>query len=421
MKELYKEHRSVAKDTLWYFLYMVGKQLFILGIFFISARLLNPYDFGLYNYVIAILALLILLGDFGVSTSTAKYIAEHKETQPENLKHVQGSVTLLTCITIFPILLLLILFGSYIFKEKFQYILHLIPSLIFFPLSYVYVGIYRGLKQFKKLSIITTIIGLASLTLSVPLIYYGGIVGALWANNVFSIFFFYTVFKNQSRTWSMTLHVSTMKSIAQYSTILGIVSLSYFVYSRVDIILLGHFGYISEIGLYEVINKVFLILVTPFTIFAYTISPNITTLFFSEKRREVFLKFKQYIGIACVISVCVAACTYISTPFIMKYFFPWYYYSETFIAVMGIMLFMLITQSIAAVVSIGFSVATGHAKINMYFLIFFGIINIPIMYYLIDTFGFIGGVYGTVVIRCVTDVLFIGYYYTVLKKIYVKN
>ncbi len=413
---IYLNNKKTLANTFWQFIQISGKQLFILGVFFISAWLLNSYDFGIYNYSVAILMLLVLFGDFGVSTATSKYVAEYNETNKDKLKYLSFSTLVFVGSILILLSLLLLIFGPSLLGKEFIFVKNLIPSLIFLPLTYIYTGIYRGLKLFKKLSIITAFTGIIGLIISLPLIYFWGLFGALWANNVFSIIFFLAILIGYwPREWKIKVDLSVIRNISKYSIILGVISLSYFVYSRVDVILLGHFGYISEIGFYELINKIFLILVSPFMIFAQVISPDITGLYASGRVSEIYKKFKQYFTLIFVISIILTIASYLLVPFILKYILI-KYQAVIFFNAFYVMLIMLITQAVAAVVSVGFSVATGHAKINMYFLLIFGILNIPFTYMLISKFGFMGGVYATVGIRCLTDILFISYYYFLLKK-----
>ena len=52
-------------------------------IFILAAKLLSPYEFGVYNYVLAAIFFLILFGDFGISMAASKYVAEYQATAPD--------------------------------------------------------------------------------------------------------------------------------------------------------------------------------------------------------------------------------------------------------------------------------------------------------------------------------------------------
>lgn len=414
IKKTYIENQNLIPDTFWQVIQVCGKQGYLFGVFFIAAHFLNPYDFGIYNYALAILMLIVLFGDFGVSAATSKYVAEFNTTDKERLKSVLFNATAFIAVFLVFIFLLLIFFGPLILRDKYHYILYLLPSLFFLPLTYLYIGIYRGLNRFKSSSWRTLVGGCVSLVIAYPLIKYFGIYGALWSNNIFAITLFILLFFGY-REWSVKFDPKLIKMISTYSLVLGIVSLSYYLYSRTDIILLGQFGYMNEIGFYEFINKIFLLLVSPFMILAQVLSPQITRMYVLGDIKKIIYKFKQFVFLSLIVSLVLSVALFFILPFIIdKYLFA--YSNLIYVKAFYYLLIILITQSIAAIVATGFSIATGHARLNMYFLIIFGIINIPFTYILINNYGFIGAIYSTVIIRCLTDILFICSYYFLLKK-----
>jgi O-antigen/teichoic acid export membrane protein len=414
IKNLYLDNQFILPNTFWLTVQVLGKQGFMLGVFFLAAHFLSVYDFGLYNYLLAILMLFVLFGDFGISTATSKYVAEFSVVDNEKLKSVLFNATLFISTLLFVVSLIVVIFGPSVLKENNVYIVHLLPSLFFLPLSYLYAGIYRGLDRFKNSSCLTLVASFFSLIIAYPLIETYGIYGAIWANNFFAIILTCLLFWGY-REWDTRLDFGLIKKIGSYSIVLGTVSFGYYVYSRTDIILLGQFDYISEIGFYELINKIFLILVAPFMILAQVLSPQITKIYAANNIPLVIQKFKQFILISFSSSLFIAFGAYLSLPFFFESIlanYPDAVFSQAFY----FLLIILVTQSVAAVAATGFSIATGHARLNMYFLLIFGLINIPLTYFMIKYLGFMGAVYSTVIIRFLTDILFITTYYIILKK-----
>ena len=88
IKALYKNHRETILNVFWRGLQLAVKDGVSFVIFILAAKLLNPYDFGVYNYVLAVIFFLILFGDFGISVAASKYVAEYQATDPEKLKYV---------------------------------------------------------------------------------------------------------------------------------------------------------------------------------------------------------------------------------------------------------------------------------------------------------------------------------------------
>src|SRR3989338_8028547 len=88
IKRLYNNHKETVQNFIWRAIQIFGKQGITFLIFILSAKLLIPYEFGVYNYALAIIFFLIMFGDFGISTATAKYVAEYNITNKEKLKSV---------------------------------------------------------------------------------------------------------------------------------------------------------------------------------------------------------------------------------------------------------------------------------------------------------------------------------------------
>lgn len=413
-KTTYADYKHKIPDVFWMFVYAGGKHIFIIGVFFIAAAMLTPYDFGLYNYITAILLLLILFGDFGISAAASKHIAELKALNAENERSVVFNASILSTLFVVIVVAGILLLAPAALGEKSKYIFSLLPSLICFPLAYLYTGIYRGVGKFKAVARIIFFTAFFSLFCSYFLIKIYGLYGALWANNLFSFLFLILLIIGH-REWHSKFDIKMIKQLGAYSLILGITSFSYFLYSRVDIIMLGHFGHISEIGFYELLNKILLLLAAPFMIISQVIAPKIAGLNAHKKFAEIFQKYQHFVLISFIVSCLVTFISFLVFPIIFKHYFP-QYVGVKFITAIYLMLVLLISQSVATIAATGFSISTGHARINMNFLLFFGIINIPITYFFIKTWGFMGAVYATVAVRLLTDMLFVAFYYIKIKK-----
>ena len=75
-------------------------------------------------------------------------------------------------LTIVITILTLIIGPSYL-KEKYLYVLYVLPLIFLAPMTSLYDGMYRGVKKFKKLAIVSVIVGLFSLTFIYPLVTRG--------------------------------------------------------------------------------------------------------------------------------------------------------------------------------------------------------------------------------------------------------
>ena len=414
IKKKYHQHKETIHNFIWRALQVVGKQGITFLIFILCAKLLSPYDFGIYNYVLAIIFFLIMFGDFGISTATSKYVAEYNLTNKGKLKSVLfNSGIIIVGLTILVVLLTIIIGPAYL-KEKYVYVLWLLPLIFLAPMTSLYDGIYRGLKRFKQLAIISTIVGFISLSFVYILIKQYGLIGALWAQSLFYLILFIALasgYKEFNFKWNKEV----MKEVGKYSLIVGTSLIGYFLFSKISTVLLGYFGYIQEIGYYEIVNRIILLCLLPFTIISQVISPDITIKYSKKKSKIIILKkYKKYLLLTTVIASILAFGIYLLFPFIIKIFLNEYSSNDLLIS-MNYLLVILITQSIATIVSSGFAISTGHAKVNMVFLIIFGVINVPLNFLMIKHYGFIGAIYATLIVRLSSDLIYFYTYYHILK------
>jgi PST family polysaccharide transporter len=399
---------------MWRGIQILAKQGITFLIFIICSRLLDPYLFGIYNYVIAIIFLLIIFSDFGISSATSKYVAEYNSTNPEKLKSVLfSSATLIISLSIL-VSLVVIIFGKPYLNDKYVYVLCLLPIILFAPLTSLYDGILIGLKKFKKLSIITTIIGSISIIFIYYLISKYELFGALIAQNIYYILLFLSLAFSY-RGHERRIDRSIMRDIGNYSLIIGIASIGLLIYGRIDVIFLGHYNYIIEIDYYEIVNKMLLIILTPFTIIAQVIAPDIVKYFARKEYTKIRNKFVKYILLSLCLATIITILFGLSKNFIIANLFP-DYNNQTVSYIFNIMLIAFFTQMLNGIIPRGFVYATGHAKLSANFLIIFGIIHIFMNYFFINEFGYIGIIYSFIITRVVADLSFIFTYWLILKK-----
>src|SRR3989344_2280392 len=100
------KHSEILKSLMWRSLQIGSKYGILLLIFILAAKYLSPYDFGVYNYLLAVAFFLIIIGDFGISFAASRYVAEYDSLDREKMKLVFFN----SFILIFFISLILILF-----------------------------------------------------------------------------------------------------------------------------------------------------------------------------------------------------------------------------------------------------------------------------------------------------------------------
>src|SRR3989344_5643264 len=347
MKNKYLAHKETIHNFIWRLLQVFGKQGITILIFILCAKLLAPYDFGIYNYVLAIIFFLIMFGDFGISTATSKYVAEYNTTNKEKLKAVLfNSGIIILGITILITVLTLII-GPLYLKDKYIYVFYLI----------LLIGLGLGYRDFN--------------------------------------------FK---------LNKQVIKEIGSYSFVYGLATLGYFLFSRVDILILGHYNYIDEIAVYELLNKIFLVLLMPFTILGQIMAPNYSERSAKKEYSLIKWRYKTIVKKSILISLISLIILAFIVPTTIRFWFS-EYYSETFILIFYPTLIIYSISFFNAPINAGIIVSTGYAKLMSAMNIYLGVFNAILSIVLLKIVGFIGVIYATVISLIIgTSILQIRFY-----------
>ncbi|OGJ19905.1 hypothetical protein A3K73_08100 [Candidatus Pacearchaeota archaeon RBG_13_36_9] len=411
----YHQHKETIHNFTWRSLQIFGKQGITFIIFILAAKLLDPYTFGIYNYILAIVFFLVMFGDFGISTATSKYVAEYNVTDKEKLKSVLFSSGVLILALTIVISILTVIIGPYILGDKYVYVLYTLPLIFLMPLSSLYDGIYRGLKRFKQLAIISLIIGLISLSFVYILIKQYGLIGALISQNLFYLILVVGLGVGY-REIKIKVNPQVMREIGKYSFAFGVAILGYYLFSRVGVIILGYYNYIEEIAVYELLNKLLIILLIPFQILAMVVAPNFTEYYAKKNYRLILSKFKKYFIIFLLASIIFAILSYLILPSIILIFFN-EYYNKILFALLIPVIFIYTSLVYCTVINTGIIISTGYAKIMAYSNVFIGIFNVFLSIILINYLGFIGVIYSTLILHILAITFYHAVYYSKIKNL----
>ncbi len=382
-------------NVIWRSIQVFGKSAITLLIFFICAKVLSPYDFGIYNYLLSIIFLLIVICDFGISTAVSRYTTEYNLTDRIKYKSILTSSTIIVSILALFLSIFAILAGKYILTDKFYYIWYILPLVLLVPISSIYDGIYRGLKKFKQSSIIFIFSSITSLAFIYPLITRYGLIGALVAQDIFYLILVICLGYGY-RDFDYKIDKYVIKEILSYSFLIGLANIGYFLYTRMDVVVLGKMGYIEELGYYEIINKIFLLLLAPLNLFSTVLAPDSTRDFISKNYTKIKERlFKESLFIF-IIGLILSLFIFISSPYLFKNFLP-EYNTNLLLNILNLIIFLLPFRYLSTYVSIGYITPMGFVKIITINLILFGLINVILDILLIGYFGFIGVVYATLI------------------------
>lgn len=412
IRKIYNLHKELISNYIWRSLQLLGKQGITFLVFIICAKLLSPYDFGIYNYILAIVFLLVMFGDFGISTATSKFVAEYNVKDEEKLKKVLFNSAMIILGLSLIIIVLTFSVGKFYLKEKYIYVVYLLPLIFLIPMTSLYDGIYRGLKRFKILAFASIIPGILSLSIVDILIKKYGLVGALIFQNLFYFLLFLALALGY-REFRLKFDKNIMKEIGTYSTIIGLGSIGFILYGKVDLLFLGHYGYITEIGYLAIINKFFSMIVLPLYILGQIIAPDITRYSAQNKFKIILNKYKKYLFISFVLAILITSMSYYFLPVIFQIFLPEYNNLIT-LNMLNFMLLVLLISIFNSIIPQGFITPTGHYRIITYLLIISGFLKFILNVIFINYFGFMGVIYSSIIVVFVSNIIMICWYYKLL-------
>lgn len=409
----YLKHQDTINNFIWRTLQIGSKQGIIFIIFIICAKLLSTYEFGVYNYIFTIIFFLIMFGDFGISTATSKYVAEYNIINKEKLKCVlfNSEIIILSLTTLITIITLII--GPVYLKDKYTYFLYLLPLIFLIPLTSLYDGIYRGLKRFKQLAIIFLIVGLFSLIFIYFLIQKYGLIGALISQNLFYLILFLILSLNY-KEFNFKLNKNVIKEVGKYSFVYGLAIMGNYLFIRFGILVLGHYNYIEEIAVYELLNKIFMIFVLPFTILGQVVAPNFTISYTKNEYGVIYKKLKQYTICFFIIGIILGSLFYFIMPELIKVFFP-KYYNQIFFNIFILSLIIFITNIWAATVDAGIIIPTGYASLMAKFYLILGFFGVFLSLVLTNYFGYFGTIFSFTICSLLMTVVLRVFYFRKLR------
>lgn len=412
-KKFYLKHKELISNILWRSVQFFTKQFLSFYIFLLAAYFFSPYDFGHYNYTLSIIFFLIIFSDLGLSTATSTFTVDYSHREQHKVPELFISILFLLSTISFAISTLFLIFGRLIFGSNFTDVLYLLPLVFLIPATSLLDGIYRGLGRFKKLSVIFFSCSAVSMIGIFFLVKYYGIVGAYLSQTFYYAMVLVFLLANY-RDYSFKVNSKIIKEVSKYSVIIGIANIGFFFYSRVDSLFLGSYGFIKEVGYFEIVNKILILILTPLSVIPAVIAP-VNTKIYLEKKYEVLLKsFYSYLILSLGLSVVIVTVLFFSYGPIFSLFPK--YNSSSMLLIARLMTIVFFTQILNSFFPEGFAIPTGYANISMYLLLIFGALNVILDYLFINIFGFIGVVYGTILTKCTTDFLFIYIYHRSLKK-----
>jgi O-antigen/teichoic acid export membrane protein len=396
-QNLYKN--KTFKEIVWSFLTKGSTLILFLVINIILARRLGVESFGLWSLFLSVMTIIFALSYFGVNTSTKKFVAQHNKTN--NLKNVLLSSIKLRLIfsSIFSLLLLIFYkpLSSLINPELEILFLYGIPLIFLSGFVEYFKSVFMGLHRIKYNFIVNlSEYGLKFVLIILFLLFSNSVISVV---NSFIIALFitmtigsYLLYHNFYKSLKKTSNNFT-KDILKYSYPLIFITIGFMALTEIDIIMIGIFSTVTEVGIYSVAKQIILklphislaIAMGTMPVFAKLDNMNRSEL---KKRLHNLLKINSIIYFVIILGILFLS------PFFIPLIFGLEYANSVLpLQILCIYLFFYATSIILS----SFLDYTGKAKIRAYNICITIVLNIVLNVILIPKYGAVGAAIATTI------------------------
>ena len=397
-----RKYQFLGKNYIWKVIQKLSRVFIDFMLFIISSLILEPELFGTYQYLMILIGFFIIIGEFGLSASVSRYIAEFGIKDKEKIDSIMASSVIMFLIYCLIVIVVFLVSNLIFLNLSTMYFIYLILLLFLISGTNVLDGIFIGLKKFKTSSLITIIPGIIVLPLSYIIINSFSINGALFIH-----FFYYSIliilmikFSNiKSLHYDKGFIVKNLK----YSLIIGFAGIGSFLYTNIDAIILEQFEYTTEVGYYQIVFRIFELIILPCSLLGQVISPYITQIGVKREFKKIYSYIKK-MWIITIIGILIALGSFLIGPIFFRIFFP-KYANDALFSIWNILLILIPFKLHNAVLIHGFIYPLGEGKITMVLTILGGICNVILDYPFIIFMGFIGVIYSTLIIHSIVVIL----------------
>lgn len=410
----YKNNRELSSSFVWRLIQILSKQGTSALMFFIATFFLTKQDMGIYNYMSSALFLMIAFSDFGISTATSKYVAQYNTSEKKKVRRVLFNSGLLIFVISCIVITFMAIFAKRIFPDHYIYLYYALPFIFIYPLTSLLDGMYRGLKKFKTLAIVSILNGILGVLFSYIFVTNWGLIGAVLTQVCFfSTYSIALLILNKKIEFKIDKGI--LKDIASYSVYFGIATVGYFLLSKVNILILGQYNLLEEIAIYELLNKIFTIYLIPFTVLGQVLAPNIVEMFTLRKYINVIALFKRILMYSLGLTILFIPLSMLITNLVLHIVFPEYVNDVMYLLLLPVSL--TFAKAIPVVIiNTAMITSTGHARYMAVENVLVGVLNVTLNIFVVKRYGYLGVVWVTLVLQTISLIVLYSVYYSALLK-----
>lgn len=415
MTSKYFSLRKNLTPFLWRLTQVLFKQGTTAIMFFIATYFLTKEDMGVYAYVSSILLLLALFTDFGISTSTSRYVALYNSEDKEKVKRIFFNVSLVILVATVVVLVIFILLKDILSVQYPDYLLLTLPMIFIYPMTSLMDGIYRGLKEFKKLALFTILNSVVGIGGAYLLVTNFGLNGTVVAPLLYFSSYL-IILLIAYRGYQFVLDRKIVKDVTTYAMYFGIAALGHYLFSKMNVLILGSQNLLEEVAVYELLNKINTELLLPFIVLGQILAPNIVEDFSKKRFENIQKQFRKNLVLTLLAAIIFLPLSILITFVAVNLFFP--IYSGDILQ--SLLLPVALTFSTAVpvvVINTGMITSTGHGKLMAIQNIITGIVNVLLNLFIIKSHGYIAVVWVTFAVQLISNTILYLIYSSKLKKL----
>ena len=415
MTSKYFSLRKNLTPFLWRLTQVLFKQGTTAIMFFIATYFLTKQDMGVYAYVSSMLLLLALFTDFGISTSTSRYVALYNSEDKEKVKRIFFNVSLVILVATVVVLVIFIFLKDILSVQYPDYLLLTLPMIFIHPMTSLMDGIYRGLKEFKKLALFTILNSVVGIGGAYLLVTNFGLNGTVVAPLLYFSSYL-IILLIAYRGYQFVLDRKIVKDVTTYAMYFGIAALGHYLFSKMNVLILGSQNLLEEVAVYELLNKINTELLLPFIVLGQILAPNIVEDFSKKRFENIQKQFRKNLVLTLLAAIIFLPLSILITSVAVNLFFP--IYSGDILQ--SLLLPVALTFSTAVpvvVINTGMITSTGHGKLMAIQNIITGIVNVLLNLFIIKSHGYIAVVWVTFAVQLISNTILYLIYSSKLKKL----
>ncbi len=412
---------KIARNSFWKIIQIIISNISIFVVFFILSNTWDPDKYGLYLLFYSITFFFMYFVVNGLSESTSKYIAEslsNKEIEKKETRSLIITSIIYSIIISLILGIVLFILKDYISKifnrEELTILLKIAPAFIIISCSSAIVeSIIKGYQNLKYSTLTFFISRIIQISLLLALIKYqkleilNVLLITIFGILISVIFGFIIIdYKYLRYIKEQKIYIiNTGKRIIKYAIPISITSVTYFLYTRIDIIIIGKYCDNAEVAYFNVADKIFQMpFVVIFTFISAVFAPVITTYFIDGRKEKLQELFTKILSLSIIFVFPTTLLLFVLSDSLIEKLFPQY---QASIILLKVLLPLLLIKIFS--VCRTFLIATKYAKYTTRIVLFGAAVNVILDLIFIPFYGALGAVIVTVFAQLVVAIFEIYY------------